>query len=195
MKRVLLVDDDVLELIRCSEVAIQTYPAPEEGGLQEEDFEKIFCALGLELPGEQGTASTEIHTLFTCGKVGASLGHSGDPTKVHYNQGGRPTLDVYYEVQAEKEELGKGSFGVVRPALHKSSETRCAMKFINKAAAGRQYIENFIELDEYTVLLKMTRQEPHPCVLKQFDYLEGAKVVYNAMELLEGLDLFRHLHE
>merc|ERR1712151_64929 len=41
----------------------------------------------------------------------------------------------------------------------------------------------------------MARKEPHPYVLKQFDYLEGARLVYNAMELLEGLDLFSYLAE
>merc|ERR1719401_1750294 len=48
--RVLLVDDDVLELVRCWEATIQTYPAPEEGGLQDDNFEEIFKLLGLQVP-------------------------------------------------------------------------------------------------------------------------------------------------
>lgn len=45
--QVLLVDDDILELERAKERGIQTYAAPKEGGLQEEDFEEIFAGLGL----------------------------------------------------------------------------------------------------------------------------------------------------
>lgn len=46
-KRVVLVDDDVLELDRARGKGIQTYAAPQEGGLQVEDFEEIFRGVGL----------------------------------------------------------------------------------------------------------------------------------------------------
>lgn len=39
--RILLVDDDLLELERCKARGIQVYAAPEEGGLQDEDFDAI----------------------------------------------------------------------------------------------------------------------------------------------------------
>merc|ERR1712110_862044 len=38
LSRVLLVDDDVRELDRARAIGIQTYPAPADGGLQDEDF-------------------------------------------------------------------------------------------------------------------------------------------------------------
>lgn len=44
---VLLVDDDVRELERCRVRGIQTYAAPEEGGLQQDDFDDIFRCLGM----------------------------------------------------------------------------------------------------------------------------------------------------
>jgi len=47
LRRVLLVDDDVRELDRARQRGIQTYAAPKEGGLQEEDFDQIFTYLGL----------------------------------------------------------------------------------------------------------------------------------------------------
>lgn len=50
LQRVLLVDDDVLELDRAKEIGVQTFPAPEEGGLQDEDFDEMFVCLGLYTP-------------------------------------------------------------------------------------------------------------------------------------------------
>lgn len=48
LHQVVLVDDDVRELDRARAKGIQTYPAPQEGGLQEEDFDSIFYSLGLQ---------------------------------------------------------------------------------------------------------------------------------------------------
>mmetsp|Transcript_142549 Transcript_142549/g.443304 ORF Transcript_142549/g.443304 Transcript_142549/m.443304 type:complete len:396 (+) Transcript_142549:75-1262(+) len=48
LQRVLLIDDDVRELDRARARGIQTYAAPLEGGLQEEDFDEIMASLGLE---------------------------------------------------------------------------------------------------------------------------------------------------
>jgi len=57
--RVLLIDDDVLELDRCREKNIQTYAAPSDGGLQDDDFEEIFHALGL-LISPKATAGSHL---------------------------------------------------------------------------------------------------------------------------------------
>lgn len=48
--RILLVDDDLLELERCKARGIQVYAAPEEGGLQDEDFDAISEALRIPRP-------------------------------------------------------------------------------------------------------------------------------------------------
>lgn len=47
---VLLIDDDVRELERARERGIQTFAAPQQGGLQESDFDEIFTSLGLASP-------------------------------------------------------------------------------------------------------------------------------------------------
>jgi len=44
-QRVLLVDDDVMELERARCAGLQTYAAPSKGGLQHEDFQAILAAL------------------------------------------------------------------------------------------------------------------------------------------------------
>jgi len=47
LRSVALIDDDVRELERAHERGIQTYAAPRQGGLQEQDFDEIFAALGI----------------------------------------------------------------------------------------------------------------------------------------------------
>lgn len=49
LQRVLLVDDDVRELERARARGVQTYPAPAEGGLQDEDCDDILDRLGLHV--------------------------------------------------------------------------------------------------------------------------------------------------
>lgn len=48
--RILLVDDDLLELERAKTRGIQVYAAPEDGGLQDEDFDAISEALRIPRP-------------------------------------------------------------------------------------------------------------------------------------------------
>lgn len=48
--RILLVDDDVLELERAKARGLQVYAAPEDGGLQDEDFDAISEALRIPRP-------------------------------------------------------------------------------------------------------------------------------------------------
>jgi len=50
LSRVLLVDDDVRELDRCRDHGIQTFAAPEDGGLLDSDFDEIFVFLSLPSP-------------------------------------------------------------------------------------------------------------------------------------------------
>jgi len=46
-QRALLVDDDLRELERARARGIQTYAAPHDGGLQDNDFDEIFAGLGV----------------------------------------------------------------------------------------------------------------------------------------------------
>merc|ERR1740129_486972 len=47
MRCTLLIDDDVRELERAKQAGIQTFAAPQTGGLQEADFDELFANLGL----------------------------------------------------------------------------------------------------------------------------------------------------
>eukprot|EP00405_Crypthecodinium_cohnii_P010551 CAMPEP_0206432044 /NCGR_PEP_ID=MMETSP0324_2-20121206/7694_1 /ASSEMBLY_ACC=CAM_ASM_000836 /TAXON_ID=2866 /ORGANISM="Crypthecodinium cohnii, Strain Seligo" /LENGTH=286 /DNA_ID=CAMNT_0053898025 /DNA_START=44 /DNA_END=905 /DNA_ORIENTATION=+ len=59
--RILLVDDDVLELERASAGGLQTYAAPQTGGLQHADFDLIEASLKQPsaLPADQEAAPSE----------------------------------------------------------------------------------------------------------------------------------------
>jgi len=197
MNRVLLVDDDVHELMRASERGIQTFPAPEDGGLQEDDLSELFEGLGLRPPAAACQADRgEILRLWTCGLAGRALALPQEPTQVNYPPGQAPKFSEHYDVDREDSaQLGKGSFGVCRLGVFKKTGIRCAVKFIRKDVAGRHYLETFVDQDLYTFLLKMSREDPHPNVLKQLDYLMGPKVIYNPQELLEGQDLLNFLQE
>jgi len=50
LEQILLIDDDVRELDSARDKGIQTFPAPEEGGLHAEDFREIFECLGIDGP-------------------------------------------------------------------------------------------------------------------------------------------------
>jgi phosphoglycolate phosphatase-like HAD superfamily hydrolase len=47
LSHILIVDDDVRELDRARTKGVQTFPAPAEGGLQDDDFDEIFAGLGI----------------------------------------------------------------------------------------------------------------------------------------------------
>merc|ERR1719272_71631 len=78
-QRALLVDDDVRELDRARVRGIQTYAAPKEGGLQDEDFEEIFAGLGIGSGLRRQPSSVSAGTP-SCGNLtGSSMGSSTIP--------------------------------------------------------------------------------------------------------------------
>lgn len=73
-QRALLVDDDVRELERARAKGIQTFAAPKEGGLQDEDFDEMFAGLGIgghQRPAPCGSSSGNLS--------GSSIGSSTLP--------------------------------------------------------------------------------------------------------------------
>jgi len=65
--RILLVDDDVLELERARAAGLQTYAAPTDGGLQEEDFGVILESL--KLPPNRPPRATSRGSLGTLNRI------------------------------------------------------------------------------------------------------------------------------
>lgn len=194
-KHVLLVDDDLHELSCAREHGLQTYPVAARGGLQEEDFHDIFRGLGIEAAlATFDNGPDAIKILWTCGMTGRSGDMAPEPTQVSYEPEAAPSFSDYYDVDKDKL-LGQGSFGWLRPGVHKQSGKPVAIKYIRKAASGRRYLKTFVEDDMYTFLLRMATDHPHVNILRQFDYLMGGTIIYNAMELLSGSDLLTFLME
>lgn len=126
--------------------------------------------------------------------MGQSLCLDTDMTQREYPDDEAPLVSDYYDMEdCEDVALGQGSFGRCTRGVHLASNKRCAIKLMRKEVVGRHYIENFVERDMYTFLLKMARSEPHPNVIRHLDYLMGPTVIYGPMELLEGENLDVHL--
>jgi len=91
--RALLVDDDVRELDRARSRGIQTYAAPKEGGLQDEDFDEIFAGLSIgdfkQPPAfVNGSGSSMVSTIppSPLAACGSSLLHPETP---HFSSPGK----------------------------------------------------------------------------------------------------------
>jgi len=81
-QRVLLVDDDVMELERARCAGLQTYAAPSKGGLRHEDFEAILAAMHgspsvQQQQQQQQTARSAVGSAPSPGRFGA---HRGSPS-------------------------------------------------------------------------------------------------------------------
>lgn len=188
MHRVLLVDDDTQELVRAREFGIQTFPAPEDGGLQAQDFDELFGALKITMLSE----SDEIYCVWARGWIADSLEIPSEPATHQFSRGSALRFSEYYGVD-EKAKLGQGSFGWIRPGVHKSSGKDIAVKFVRRSSAGKLYIQTFVEGEMWTFLLKMSIAHSHTNVLKYFDFFTGPTILYTIMEVLDGEDLLVYL--
>jgi len=87
-RRVLLVDDDVLECQRAQARGLQTYAAPEDGGLQENDFDVIFQ--GLRIKSRSRSRATSSNSL---GSAPPAIAGCGRPHSSASSAGLLPPLD------------------------------------------------------------------------------------------------------
>jgi FMN phosphatase YigB (HAD superfamily) len=97
-QRVLLVDDDVMELERARCAGLQTYAAPSKGGLRHEDFETILAAMHGSTPflqqqwqqqqQQQQALRSAVGSAPSPGRFGA---HRGSPS---WPAAGSPSLSA-----------------------------------------------------------------------------------------------------
>ena len=80
--------------------------------------------------------------------------------------------------------LGKGAYGEVRKALHKTTNTYRAVKIINKNKLDKEDRKHVVKEAE---LLKTL---DHPHIVKVFETFETENLFYIVMEYLEGKHLF-----
>jgi len=82
--------------------------------------------------------------------------------------------------------LGKGSFGVVKMVIHKTTQTRYALKCVNK--------KRLVELEQTTNVQKereILAESDHPFVIKLVRTFKDPKYVYFLFELLTGGELYQ----
>lgn len=204
---VLLVDDDISELERCRECGIQTYPPPEEGGLQEADLDKILEGIGLvKHETMKSTASSalswetlepnKVMRLWTQGLTGHSLGISKEKDFVEYSAAEALTFQDIYDCE-EIATGGEGAFGACKFGTHKASGVQAIVKFVRQQDLGRRQIDMYFHPEKglYATLLRMTREMRHKNVVGYLDFLAGPNWVRGVMEPLNGPELYSHLQE
>lgn len=84
--------------------------------------------------------------------------------------------------------LGKGAFGKVNLAIHKVTESLCAVKSINK-----QYFSDESQskkVMQEVVMLKKTR---HKNIVRLYEYFETEKHILFVIELCAGGDLLNYV--
>lgn len=189
LKRVLLVDDDLTELVRAREFGIQTYPAPKDGGLQAEHFDEIFGALKIAQLAE----TQDVNCIWARGYIADGLGiPASSPPKHEFHGDRKLCFCDHYDVD-EQMRLGQGSFGYIRPGVHKRTGRKIAVKFVRRSAAGKLYLQTFVDGEMWTFLLRMSLEHSHSNVLTYFDFFTGPTILYTIMEELRGEDLLVYL--
>lgn len=97
----------------------------------------------------------------------------------------RRDVNLYYEIA--KNELGKGSYGLVQMGRLKGTKVQRAIKIIDKSKVSN--VERFrLEVE---IMMRLN----HPSILRLFDYFEDKKHVYLVLELCSGGELFDRIIE
>ena len=97
-----------------------------------------------------------------------------------------PELQDLYEVSAES--VGFGSFGIVRKATHRETDTHCVVKSLKKSQSGTVYKAQ-VDAGLYDHLMSMSVRTPYTGIVKYLDLLESAEHYYVVMEDLQGPEL------
>jgi len=87
------------------------------------------------------------------------------------------------------EEIGKGTFSVVRLAIDKETEERVAIKIIDK----RRFWHLAKTREQLTREVTILKQIKHPYIISIHDLVETKEYLYIVLELATGGDLFESL--
>mmetsp|Transcript_30733 Transcript_30733/g.56178 ORF Transcript_30733/g.56178 Transcript_30733/m.56178 type:complete len:627 (+) Transcript_30733:97-1977(+) len=218
---VLLVDDDVFELERARDKGIQTYAAPEKGGLQETDFNQIFSCLGIAFDGccesvdaaalgvqplclaafppTPSQTDQELERVWPRGLVSEHLLSQGLDLPLEEQgaagEAARVQRQLFKRHYMLDVEMGEGAFGKIKRCLHIATERPCAVKLLNRSSMDRHFLQNMMDNGVWSLLLSISHEEPHPNVVKYLDFLVGPQLLYEVMESLDGPELLTYLQE
>lgn len=85
--------------------------------------------------------------------------------------------------------IGSGTFGEVRKAIHLTSKERRAVKIFYKNKLDKRQLDKIMQ--EINIMVKLD----HPNVVKFYEYFVDEKFVFIVMELVVGGELFDKIHE
>lgn len=85
------------------------------------------------------------------------------------------------------EEVGRGSFGVVRSAVNKTTKERVAVKIMAKSRDSKK-----IEIEKNRVYheVNIMKTLRHKNIVQQIDFFEDDRNYYSVLEFIEGGELF-----
>ncbi|GAA6033636.1 hypothetical protein JCM8097_004360 [Rhodosporidiobolus ruineniae] len=127
-----------------------------------------------------GTLTNEFRYLFQGPPVSSA---SADPYGLgELSQGSSSGIFADYEV---REQLGKGSFAVVRKGVRRSDGKMVAVKIIQKA----RFSNNPQTLNMFQREIKIAKQLDHPFCVKCFDFYEDDQRIWLVLEYVDGGDL------
>ena len=89
----------------------------------------------------------------------------------------------YYEIT--KNELGKGSYGLVKLAKLRGTTLKRAIKIIEKSKVRN--------VEWFKLEVEIMMRLDHPNILRLMDYFEDAHFVYLVLELCSGGELFERI--
>ncbi|CAK0826933.1 unnamed protein product, partial [Prorocentrum cordatum] len=84
------------------------------------------------------------------------------------------------------EEIGRGSYGIVRAAVHRSTGRRCAIKSIPKSKVGQHYFDYNSLPNWRSLRYNVQGEEHHPNLVRCVDGLIAPTMRYCVMEHLCG---------
>lgn len=97
------------------------------------------------------------------------------------------TLHELYDIEAHP--AGSGGYGVVFPAKHRASGTSCTVKAIKKKAADEDYRAQAVDNGMYAFALRVSKEQPHPNVVRYLDFFEDRGCYYVVMDNIAGPEL------
>lgn len=89
-------------------------------------------------------------------------------------------IRLYYDIS--KNELGKGSYGIVQLGKIKGTNVQRAIKIIDKSRVSN--------VERFKLEVEIMMRLDHPSILRLYDYFEDKKYIYLVLELCTGGELF-----
>lgn len=142
--------------------------------------------------GSAHTQGQGIQVLWSGGLTAHSLGLKAEgPTGV---SNPKNAVREFSDIFEQGDEIGRGSFGVVRVGRHKVSGVHCVVKSVPREKVGDAYFDNHAKGSWR--FLKFSRQaETHRNIIRYLDFLMAPAMMYIVMEELKGHELFTYLQE